>query len=66
MVAAMSGSYVERLYNMVSRHMPVPMRFHVWTEHDRSVPPHMIKHCSGRVARGVGAEKKLVVQDADV
>ena len=36
--------YVERLYNMVSRHMPVPIRFHVWTEHDRSVPPHMIKH----------------------
>ena len=37
--------YVERLYNMVTRHMPVPIRFHVWTEHDRSVPPHMIKHC---------------------
>lgn len=37
--------YVERLYNMVSRHMPMPIRFHVWTEHDRSVPPHMIKHC---------------------
>ena len=36
--------YVERLYNMVSRHLPVPIRFHVWTEHDRSVPPHMIKH----------------------
>lgn len=37
--------YVERLYNMVTRNMPVPIRFHVWTEHDRSVPPHMIKHC---------------------
>ena len=37
--------YVERLYNMVTRHMPRPVRFHVWTEHDRSVPPHMIKHC---------------------
>lgn len=36
--------YVERLYNMVSRHMPAPIRFHVWTEHDRSVPPHMTKH----------------------
>lgn len=37
--------YAERLYNMVSRHMPWPVRFHVYTEHDRSVPPHMIKHC---------------------
>lgn len=37
--------YVERLYNMVQRHLPVEIKFHVWTEHDRSVPPHMIKHC---------------------
>lgn len=37
--------YVERLYNMVKRNLPTDMRFHVWTEHDRSVPPHMIKHC---------------------
>lgn len=37
--------YVERLYNMITRHMPQPIRFHVWTEHDRSVPPYMIKHC---------------------
>lgn len=36
--------YVERLYNMVCRHLPYDVRFHVWTEHDRSVPPHMVKH----------------------
>lgn len=36
--------YVERLYNMIHRHLPAAVRFHVWTEHDRSVPPHMIKH----------------------
>lgn len=38
-------TYVERLYNMVTRHISRPIRFHVYTEHDRSVPPHMIKHC---------------------
>jgi len=37
--------YVERLYNMVQRNLSLPVRFHVYTEHDRSVPPHMIKHC---------------------
>lgn len=36
--------YVERLYNMLSRNLPQGIRFHVYTEHDRSVPPHMIKH----------------------
>lgn len=36
--------YVERLYNMLTRWMPGGIRFHVYTEHDRSVPPHMIKH----------------------
>jgi hypothetical protein len=43
--AAYDWIYVERLYNMVSRNMHVPIRMHVYTEHDRSVPPHMIKHC---------------------
>ncbi len=38
-------TYVERLYNMVTRHISRPIRFHVYTEHDRPVPPHMIKHC---------------------
>lgn len=37
--------YVERLYNMLTRHIPQGINFHVYTEHDRSVPPHMIKHC---------------------
>lgn len=36
--------YVERLYNMVRRNLPTDIRFHVWTEHDRSVPSHMVKH----------------------
>jgi len=36
--------YVERLYNMLLRHMPAGIRFHVYTEHDRPVPAHMIKH----------------------
>lgn len=38
-------TYVERLYNMLTRQLPQGIRFHVYTEHDRSVPPHMIKHC---------------------
>lgn len=42
--SAYSWDYVEKLYNMVTRHMPRPIIFHVWTEHDRSVPPHMVKH----------------------
>jgi len=37
--------YVENLYNMCCRHLSGTVRFHVYTEHDRSVPPHMIKHC---------------------
>jgi hypothetical protein len=36
--------YVERLYNMVIRHSTRPVRFHVFTESDRSVPDHMVKH----------------------
>ena len=36
--------YVERLYHMVQRHSTLPIRFHVFTEPDRSVPDHMIKH----------------------
>lgn len=38
-------TYVERLYNMLSRQITAGLRFHVYTEHDRSVPSHMIKHC---------------------
>jgi hypothetical protein len=36
--------YVERLYNMVKRHSIRPIRFHVFTESDRFVPGHMVKH----------------------
>jgi hypothetical protein len=36
--------YVERLYNMVKRHNTRPVRFHVFTEQNRSVPDPMIKH----------------------
>jgi len=36
--------YVERLYNMLKRNISLPIRFHVYTEADRPVPEHMIKH----------------------
>ena len=36
--------YVERLYNMVSRNLSQPVRFHVYTEAHRPVPDYMIKH----------------------
>ena len=36
--------YVEKLYNMLTRAISTGIRFHVFTEHDRSVPPHMVKH----------------------
>jgi hypothetical protein len=37
-------SYVEKLHNMVSRHIDGDLRFHVYTESTRSVPDTMIKH----------------------
>lgn len=36
--------YVEKLYNMLRRNLPQGIRLHVYTEADRPVPPHMIKH----------------------
>lgn len=39
-----SWEYVEKLYSMLRRNLVKTIRFHVYTEHDRSVPPHMIKH----------------------
>ena len=36
--------YVEKLYNMLSRNLNGSIRLHVYTEADRIVPPHMIKH----------------------
>lgn len=37
-------TYVERLYNMLNRNISVGIRFHVYTESSRSVPPNWIKH----------------------
>ena len=36
--------YVEKLYNMVQRNINVAVQFHVYTQHDRKVPDHMITH----------------------
>lgn len=40
-----SWDYVERLFNMIKRNMQREIQMHVYTEHDRSVPPQYIKHC---------------------
>lgn len=36
--------YVERLYNMLSKNISYPIKFHVYTEAERKVPDFMIKH----------------------
>lgn len=36
--------YVDRLYSMLCKNLSAEVRMHVYTEHDRSVPAHMIKH----------------------
>lgn len=41
---AYSWDYVDRLYNMLSRHLSRGIRLHVYTEPDRKVPEHMVKH----------------------
>jgi hypothetical protein len=41
---AYSWDYVDRLYNMLSRHITPGIRLHVYTEADRPVPEPMIKH----------------------
>lgn len=41
---AYSWTYVERLYNMLSRHITPGIRLHVYTEADRPVPEYMVKH----------------------
>lgn len=41
---AYDWTYVDRLYNMVQRNITGPIRWHVWTEAEREVPQHMIKH----------------------
>lgn len=37
--------YVEKLYSMITRNLSATVRFHVFTEPQRPVPSHMIKHC---------------------
>jgi hypothetical protein len=37
-------NYVERLYNMLNRNITSGIRLHVYTEPNRVVPAHMIKH----------------------
>lgn len=49
--------YVEKLYNMLCRSLSAKVRMHVYTEHHRSVPPHMIKHCLDEWA-GVSGPKR--------
>ena len=39
-----SWKYVDTLYSMLTRNLSRQVRMHVYTEHDREVPPHMIKH----------------------
>ena len=39
-----SWRYVDTLYSMLSRNISQGIRMHVYTEQDREVPPHMIKH----------------------
>lgn len=41
---AYSWIYVERLYNMLKRHLTRDIRLHVYTEAERPVPAPMIKH----------------------
>lgn len=49
--------YVEKLYNMLKRNLPQGIRFHVYTEADRPVPPHMIKHAL-KDWPGIGGPKR--------
>lgn len=49
--------YVERLRNMIQRHMPIQIRMHVYTEHNRDVPEPYIKH-SLKEWKGIGGPKR--------
>lgn len=42
---AYDWTYVDRLYNMLNRNLTPGIRMHVYTEAERAVPSHMIKHC---------------------
>jgi hypothetical protein len=39
-----SWDYVEKLYSMLQRNFSYPIKLHVFTEAEREVPAHMIKH----------------------
>lgn len=39
-----SWQYVDRLYSMLSRHLTIPFRMHVYTEFHRHVPAPYVKH----------------------
>jgi hypothetical protein len=54
---AYSWDYVEKLYNGLRRGFSSDIRMHVWTEHHRSVPPHMIKHIIDESAELAGPKR---------
>jgi hypothetical protein len=54
---AYSWNYVERLYNMLKANSTDEIRLHVFTESNRVVPPHMVKH-ELQDWPGVGGPKK--------
>ena len=41
---AYSWTYVDHLYGMLKRNLSHPVRMHVFTEAERAVPAHMVKH----------------------
>jgi hypothetical protein len=53
---AYSWTYVDRLYSMLNRNITAGIRLHVYTEADRPVPDHMIKH--ELTNWGIGGPKK--------
>ena len=52
-----SWQYVENLYTMLCRHLSYDVKLHVFTEANRSVPDHMIKH-SLQEWPGISGRKK--------
>jgi hypothetical protein len=53
---AYDWTYVERLHGMLDRHISDNIRLHVYTEADRLVPDHMVKH--PLIDWGIGGPKK--------
>lgn len=50
-------SYVEKLFNMIQRHLSGEIKMHVYTEPSRAVPDHMIRHDLQEWPGIVGAKK---------